>query len=115
METVRHCTPRPLQLGGKRMGDRDPGGGAPPPPRPFSFSVDRGGTFTDVYGHDSSSNATRVLKLLSCDPANYPDAPREGIRRLLEAFTGTPHARDDPLVSDDPKPSPLARSTGLQL
>jgi hypothetical protein len=26
----------------------------------------------------------RVLKLLSVDPANYPDAPREGIRRILE-------------------------------
>ena len=24
------------------------------------------------------------LKLLSEDPANYPDAPREGIRRILE-------------------------------
>jgi 5-oxoprolinase (ATP-hydrolysing) len=26
----------------------------------------------------------RVLKLLSVDPANYDDAPREGIRRILE-------------------------------
>ncbi len=30
----------------------------------------------------------RVLKLLSVDPANYPDAPREGIRRVLEEVTG---------------------------
>ena len=30
----------------------------------------------------------RVLKLLSEDPANYPDAPREGIRRVLEEVTG---------------------------
>jgi hypothetical protein len=30
----------------------------------------------------------RVMKLLSEDPANYPDAPREGIRRILEQVTG---------------------------
>lgn len=39
----------------------------------------------------------RVLKLLSEDPANYPDAPREGIRRVLEDVTGVPHPRDKPL------------------
>jgi 5-oxoprolinase (ATP-hydrolysing) len=37
--------------------------------------------------------AVRVLKLLSEDPANYPDAPREGIRRVLEEVTGIPHPR----------------------
>lgn len=26
----------------------------------------------------------RVVKLLSVDPTNYGDAPREGIRRILE-------------------------------
>jgi hypothetical protein len=31
----------------------------------------------------------RVLKLLSEDNANYADAPREGIRRVLEAVTGS--------------------------
>ena len=36
----------------------------------------------------------RVLKLLSEDPENYPDAPREGIRRILEEVTGQPHPRD---------------------
>lgn len=40
---------------------------------------------------------TRVLKLLSEDPSNYPDAPREGIRRMLEQETGVPHPRDTPL------------------
>lgn len=35
----------------------------------------------------------RVLKLLSEDPSNYPDAPREGIRRVLEEVTGIPHPR----------------------
>jgi 5-oxoprolinase (ATP-hydrolysing) len=41
--------------------------------------------------------AYRVLKLLSVDPTNYPDAPREGIRRVLEAVTGVPHPRGAPL------------------
>ena len=54
----------------------------------------------DVYAEwaDASGTAhTRVLKLLSVDPANYPDAPREGIRRVLEAETGVPHPRGAPL------------------
>ena len=40
---------------------------------------------------------TRVLKLLSVDPGNYPDAPREGIRRVLEGETGVAHPRGAPL------------------
>jgi hypothetical protein len=39
----------------------------------------------------------RAIKLLSEDPANYPDAPREGIRRVLEEATGQPHPRTVPL------------------
>ena len=30
----------------------------------------------------------RIVKLLSEDPRNYPDAPREGIRRILSEFQG---------------------------
>lgn len=76
----------------------------------FRFSIDRGGTFTDVYaevlqaspdcadpGHGTVSVTQRVLKLLSVDPNNYPDAPREGIRRILEQETGIPHPRHVPL------------------
>lgn len=66
----------------------------------FQFSVDRGGTFTDVYAEfddEQGNTRQRVLKLLSVDPANYPDAPREGIRRVLEQETGIPHPRDQPL------------------
>jgi len=60
------------------------------------FAVDRGGTFTDVYA--SVSDGTRhVLKLLSVDPGNYADAPREGIRRILEQVTGEALARDRPV------------------
>ncbi|KAK9917414.1 hypothetical protein WJX75_004082 [Coccomyxa subellipsoidea] len=68
--------------------------------RDLSFSIDRGGTFTDVFaeiGTDSGEKRQRVLKLLSEDPANYKDAPREGIRRVLEEVTGQPHPRDVPL------------------
>ena len=87
-----------------------------PPKRTFRFAIDRGGTFTDVYAtidaDDDSVVAADgqppparprppprevVVKLLSEDPSNYPDAPREGIRRVLESETGIPHPRDRPL------------------
>ena len=71
----------------------------------FSFSIDRGGTFTDIYCEISNKLGDakpkqRVIKLLSIlhfspvnfifltinillgeDPSNYNDAPTEGIRR----------------------------------
>ncbi|CDR40053.1 CYFA0S04e02608g1_1 [Cyberlindnera fabianii] len=54
------------------------------------IAIDRGGTFTDcvasVPQKDGSEDKT-VIKLLSVDPNNYPDAPLEGIRRLLEKYT----------------------------
>lgn len=53
----------------------------------FEFAIDRGGTFTDVYAR-CPGGKIRVMKLLSVDPANYDDAPREGIRRILEQETG---------------------------
>lgn len=56
----------------------------------FRFSIDRGGTFTDVYAEVPGETGFRVVKLLSEDPENYPDAPREGIRRILEETTGKP-------------------------
>ncbi|GAB4342234.1 MAG: hydantoinase B/oxoprolinase family protein [Desulfobulbaceae bacterium] len=56
-------------------------------PDPIYISVDRGGTFTDVYATCGDSVYTE--KLLSSDPA-YPDGPAEGIRRILERVTGTP-------------------------
>lgn len=46
------------------------------PARDFRFAIDRGGTFTDVYAETPAG--VRVLKLLSEDPSNYADAPREG-------------------------------------
>ena len=49
----------------------------------FRFSIDRGGTFTDVYA-ECPGGKIRVLKLLSEDPRNYDDAPTEAIRRIME-------------------------------
>nr|WP_320049738.1 hydantoinase B/oxoprolinase family protein [uncultured Desulfuromonas sp.] len=51
------------------------------------FAIDRGGTFTDVYAQLPDGRSF-VHKLLSEDPQNYPDAPREGIRRILEQVSG---------------------------
>jgi len=48
----------------------------------MKFSIDRGGTFTDIYAEHKGR--FYVEKLLSVDPDNYEDAPREGIRRLME-------------------------------
>ena len=53
--------------------------------QPVYFSIDRGGTFTDVYAR--YGNTVLTEKLLSYDPANYIDAPSEGIRRVLERIT----------------------------
>ena len=62
----------------------------------FRFAIDRGGTFTDVFCL-CPGGRVRVMKLLSVDPANYPDAPREGIRRILESETGLAMPPDRPI------------------
>ncbi|EOO01228.1 putative 5-oxoprolinase protein [Phaeoacremonium minimum UCRPA7] len=58
------------------------------------ISIDRGGTFTDVHA-SIPGREDIILKLLSVDPANYQDAPTEGIRRILELATGRPHPRGE--------------------
>ena len=51
----------------------------------FQFSIDRGGTFTDI--HCILPNGEEIVtKLLSEDPDNYLDAPTEGIRRILSQY-----------------------------
>ena len=70
--------------------------------------VDRGGTFTDVIAFVPNSYKeagkpgfyTIVLKLLSVDSA-YDDAPREGIRRILEMATGKKYPRNKPVPTQD--------------
>lgn len=49
----------------------------------FHFAIDRGGTFTDIFCRLPDGREI-VSKLLSEDPAHYPDAPTEGIRRVLQ-------------------------------
>ena len=58
----------------------------------YKFSIDRGGTFTDIYCEyttESSQTTSLVYKLLSNDPSKYQDAPTEGIRRILSQTTNT--------------------------
>ena len=56
----------------------------------FDFSIDRGGTFTDIYCEINNTatgeHQSYVSKLLSVDPLNYADAPSEGIRRVLSQY-----------------------------
>lgn len=56
----------------------------------FDFSIDRGGTFTDIYceitNAETGDHHSYVSKLLSVDPLNYSDAPTEGIRRVLSKY-----------------------------
>lgn len=48
----------------------------------WKFWVDRGGTFTDILAR-KPDGALAQSKLLSENPAHYPDAALEGIRRFL--------------------------------
>ncbi|KAF2402288.1 5-oxoprolinase [Trichodelitschia bisporula] len=67
--------------------------------RGIRIAIDRGGTFTDCVGNPGSGRMEDdvIIKLLSVDPANYDDAPLEGIRRLLSKFTGKEIPRGEPL------------------
>ena len=62
--------------------------------------IDRGGTFTDVYAEIPGHPNGQVLKLLSVDPANYDDAPVEGIRRILEEYNGEKIPRNSKIPTD---------------
>ncbi|CAH1735140.1 unnamed protein product [Chironomus riparius] len=53
----------------------------------YKFSIDRGGTFTDVLAI-RPDKSIRTMKLLSEDPQNYPDAPTEAIKRILTEDLG---------------------------
>ncbi|KAH7310834.1 Hydantoinase B/oxoprolinase-domain-containing protein [Stachybotrys elegans] len=64
------------------------------------IAIDRGGTFTDCLGI-VPGKPDILVKLLSNDPANYADAPTEGIRRILEAATGKTIPRGQKIAIDD--------------
>ncbi|KAJ5654151.1 hypothetical protein N7490_001154 [Penicillium lividum] len=67
----------------------------------IKIAIDRGGTFTDCLGIIEGREKEIVVKLLSQDPANYADAPIEGIRRILEQATGKVFPRDEQLTTAD--------------
>ena len=62
----------------------------------FNFAIDRGGTFTDVFAK-CPDGSIAVMKLLSVDPSNYKDAPTEGIRRIMQEFTGCSMPPSEPI------------------
>ena len=55
----------------------------------WSFSIDRGGTFTDIVAR-APDGRLHVAKLLSDNPEQYDDAAVEGIRRLVAAHGEAP-------------------------
>lgn len=59
----------------------------------FEFSVDRGGTFTDIfcvlYSDDGTMTGVDRTKLLSEDP-HYDDSVSEGIRRIISKHLNRP-------------------------
>jgi hypothetical protein len=57
---------------------------SPQKERGIRIAIDRGGTFTDCVGEHRGQEI--IIKLLSEDPANYDDAPLEGIRRIMSHF-----------------------------
>jgi 5-oxoprolinase (ATP-hydrolysing) len=61
-------------------------------PNRFRFSIDRGGTFTDIYAEIPGEPGWRVLKLLSENPGIYDSAPLEGIRRILQKHAGSSYS-----------------------
>jgi 5-oxoprolinase (ATP-hydrolysing) len=69
-------------------------------PGKIRFSIDRGGTFTDIYAEVPDQDVVYTEKLLSVDPGNYPDAPREGIRRLLKKILKIPIPLSTPFGTD---------------
>ncbi|GAA5948602.1 hypothetical protein JCM21900_005187 [Sporobolomyces salmonicolor] len=66
------------------------------PDHSIRIAIDRGGTFSDCWASWPLSDGTYkevVVKLLSVDPTNYPDAPTEACRRVLEIVTNQPLPR----------------------
>ncbi len=55
----------------------------------WQFWIDRGGTFTDIVARAPDGSLTRT-KLLSENPAAYPDAAIAGIRAILDLKSGEP-------------------------
>lgn len=72
-------------------------------------AIDRGGTFCDVIA-DIDGRDPIIFKLLSEDPANYPDAPTEAIRRILSTVENKTMPVGEKLDGSrigNPSPQPL--------
>ncbi|MDQ3125675.1 MAG: 5-oxoprolinase, partial [Pseudomonadota bacterium] len=54
----------------------------------WRFWIDRGGTFTDIVAREPDGSL-QTRKLLSDNPEQYADAAVEGVRRILDAKTGS--------------------------
>ncbi|RLV96077.1 hypothetical protein JA1_000578 [Spathaspora sp. JA1] len=65
----------------------------------IQIAIDRGGTFCDVIAK-IPNQPDYYFKLLSVDPENYPDAPTEGIRRILEKVSGNAIPKGEKLKLD---------------
>lgn len=65
--------------------------------RGIRIAIDRGGTFTDAWAQVPGRPRDVVLKVLSDSPDEYPDAPTECIRQILELAAGKPVPRGQPL------------------
>lgn len=64
------------------------------------IAIDRGGTFTDAWAWIPDSDQKLVIKILSQSPDEYPDAPTECIRQILEIAGGKSIPRGTPLNLD---------------
>ncbi len=55
----------------------------------FSFSIDRGGTFTDIYCEFQNKDAKKIIihKLLS-QGVDYKEGPIQGIKQILHNQIG---------------------------
>ena len=72
----------------------------------WTFSIDRGGTFTDIVARGPDGRLV-VRKLLSDNPERYPDAAVAGIKAILAEAGGGALNRDSPsLIGELNRDSP---------
>ena len=83
----------------------------------FDFSIDRGGTFTDVYCEIRNKKTdmlleTKIYKLLSENPEKYKDAPREGIRTILSNYLKIKINQEDKISSKNIRSIKMGTTVG---
>ncbi|HEX8309552.1 MAG TPA: hydantoinase/oxoprolinase family protein, partial [Allosphingosinicella sp.] len=75
----------------------------------WSFSIDRGGTFTDIVAR-SPGGRLLTAKLLSDNPGQYEDAAVEGIRRMLAEHEPRRCERSEAIHTSESAEAGLLRS-----